>query len=110
MSPISRSRFTSASAGFFCLGGGGGKFQFRPIEIGARSFVLADKLAFCRFSYQQAPPAEIQWTQAWAQPRWPGAIRIEMAPLDEEISRLRPVSVTAQIHVNRYPIFEYFDN
>ena len=34
----------------------------------------------------------------------------KMAPLDEEISRLRPVSVTAQIHVNRYPIFEYFDN
>ncbi len=99
-----------ASVGFFCLSGGGGKFQFRPIEIGQRSFVLADKLAFCRFSYQQAPPAEIQWTQAWAQPRWPGAIRIEMAPLDEEISRLRPVSVTAQIHVNRYPIFEYFDN
>jgi hypothetical protein len=94
-----------ASAGFFCLGA----HQYRPIETGSRSFVLADKLAFCRFSYQEAPPAKVQWTVEWTLPRWPGGIRIEMAPLDEEISRLRPVSVTAQIHVNRYPIFEYVD-
>jgi hypothetical protein len=98
-----------ASAGFFCLGGGPGAFVFRPIEIGPRSFVLADRLAFCRFSYQSAPPTHVEWTPAWKLPRWPGAIRIEMAPVDEEISRLRPVSVTARIHVNRYPIFEYGD-
>jgi hypothetical protein len=42
-------------------------------------------------------------------PRWPGAIRVEMAPLDEGGPRLRPVSVTAWIHVNRYTIFEYVD-
>jgi hypothetical protein len=32
-----------------------------------------------------------------------------MEPLDEGGPRLRPVSVTARIHVNRYPIFEYVD-
>jgi hypothetical protein len=42
-------------------------------------------------------------------PRWPGAIRIEMGPIDEGGVRLRPISVTARIHVTRYPIFEYGD-
>ena len=99
------------SAGFFCLGPGADGFRFRPIEIGPQSFVLADRLAFCRFSYQERPPApaEAKWTPAWILPRWPGAIRVEMGPLDDEISRLRPVTVTAQIHVNRFPIFEYGD-
>jgi type II secretory pathway pseudopilin PulG len=105
-----------ASAGIFCLGkgpdplSGVDSFRFRPIEIGARSFVLADRLAFCRFTYQETPPppAPVKWTPSWVLPRWPGAIRIEMGPIDEG-ARLRPVSVTARIHVNRYPIFEYGD-
>jgi len=97
------------SAGFFCLTRGREAFLFRPIEVGPRSFVLADRLAFCRFSYQEPPPSPALWKLVWTAPKWPAAIRIEMAPLDEEISRLRPVSVTAQIHVNRYPIFEYGD-
>ena len=73
--------------------------------------MLADRLAFCRFSYQEKPPApaDPKWTTVWIAPRWPTAIRIEMGPLDEEISRLRPVTVTAQIHVNRFPVFEYGD-
>lgn len=98
-----------ASAGYFCIGGGEGNFNFRPIETGPRSFVLADKLEFCRFSYQQGPPAPVIWKTVWKNPRWPGALRIEMAPLDGDTTRLRPVSVTAQIHVTRYPIFEYYD-
>jgi prepilin-type N-terminal cleavage/methylation domain-containing protein len=100
-----------ASAGFFCLGKTPEGFLFRPIEIGSRSFVLADRLAFCRFTYQDAPPppAPVKWTPVWVLPRWPGAIRIEMAPLDEGGPRLQPVSVTARIHVTRYPIFEYGD-
>jgi type II secretory pathway pseudopilin PulG len=99
------------SAGFFCLGPGADGFRYRPIEVGPRSFVLADRLAFCRFSYQEKPPApaDVKWTAIWTLPRWPAAIRIEMAPLDEDISRLRPITVTAQIHVNRFPIFEYAD-
>jgi prepilin-type N-terminal cleavage/methylation domain-containing protein len=100
-----------ASAGFFCLGKGAESFLFRPIEIGAQSFVLADRLAFCRFTYQETPPppTPVKWTPSWVLTRWPGAIRIEMTPLDEGGTRLRPVSVTAKIHVNRYPIFEYGD-
>jgi hypothetical protein len=98
------------SAGFFVLGKAD-RFIFRPIEIGPQSFVLADRLSFCRFSYQETPPppAPMRWTTSWVLPRWPGAIRIEMGSLDEESFRLRPLSVTAQIHVNRYTIFDYVD-
>jgi hypothetical protein len=32
-----------------------------------------------------------------------------MGPLGDEIFRLRPVSVTARIHVNRPPVFDYVD-
>jgi hypothetical protein len=84
------------SAGIFCLTSGSQGAQFRPIEVGPQSFVLADKLAFCRFVYQEIPPppAPIRWTPLW---------------VDENITRLRPVTVTAQIHVSRFPIFEYVD-
>ena len=97
------------SAGFFCLGPGSDGFHFRAIEIGPRSFVLADRLAMCRFSYQDKlpGPADPKWTVLWTQPRWPAAIRVEMAPLDDDISRLRPLTVTAQIHVNRLPYADY---
>ena len=101
-----------ASAGIFCLSKGPQGGSFRPIEVGPQSFVLADKLAFCRFMYQEIPPppAPIRWTPVWTlADRWPGAIRVEMGPLDENISRLRPVTVTAQIHVSRFPIFDYVD-
>ena len=99
------------SAGFYVMGPSSTGFQFRPIEIGARSFVLADKLAFCRFSFQVRPPGTTQmaWTTQWTEPFWPAAIRVEMGPLDEDIARLRPLSVVAQIHVNRNPILDYDD-
>src|SRR5262249_54343317 len=85
-----------ASAGFFCLG----RFLFRPIEVGPRSFVLADKLSYCHFAFQNAPPppAPGEWRTTWDVDHWPSAIRIDMAPLDDDIIRLRPLPVTAQIH------------
>jgi general secretion pathway protein J len=105
-----------ASAGFFCLGPGSPGYRFRPIEVGPGSFVLADKLAFCRFSYLETPPAPAPavWTPLWGQaigqpPSWPSAIRVEMGPLDSDIVRLRPVTVTARIHVNRRPMVTYGD-
>jgi type II secretory pathway pseudopilin PulG len=100
-----------ASAGFFCLGPGPDRFLYRPIEVGPSSFVLADKLKFCRFSYQErAPnPKELVWTDVFRSLRWPTAVRIEMGPLDEDIARLRPVTVTAQMRVNRFAEFEYAD-
>ncbi len=113
-----------ASAGFFCLGRGSDPvtgadgYRFRPIETGPGSFVLADKLQFCQFSFlsNPPPPAPPEWMAGWTsgppggpQLRWPGAIRVEMGLLDPQISRLRPTTVTARIHVNSQPMFEYVD-
>jgi len=73
---------------------------FAPVQAGPNSFVLADKLAYCRFSYftipldRNLPP---QWTPSWSYSGWPYAVRIEMAPIEPDPSRLQPITVTAPI-------------
>jgi hypothetical protein len=104
------------SAGAFCLGPGqdpelGVQTQrFIPIVVGPRSFVLADHLAYCRFSYLGTLPNKDveQWSPAWIPiNRWPLGIRIEMASLDTDAGRLKPLTVTAPVHVNRDPDYQY---
>jgi len=104
------------SAGAFCLGPGqdpelGVQTQrFIPIVVGPRSFVLADHLAYCHFSYLGPLPNKEteQWSPAWIPiNRWPLGIRIEMASLDTDAGRLKPLTLTAPVHVNRDPNFEY---
>jgi len=78
--------------------------QMIPTPPEAQTFVLADKLAYCRFSYYSPsammyePPA---WRPEWAAKGWPLAIRIEMAPETIDPSRLQPITVTAPIRVRR---------
>ena len=85
---------------------------FAPVQAGPNSFVLADKLAYCRFSYftipldRSLPP---HWTPNWTIAGWPFAVRIEMAPLDPDPSRLQPITVTAPIHIHRSPEIQYVD-
>jgi len=106
------------SAGVFCLGLGpdpesGIPMQrFRPISVGPGSFVLADRLAYCRFSFLGIDPVKNveQWLPAWILPKWPAGIRIEMASLDTDLANLKPVMVTAAVHVNRDPALEYADD
>jgi len=80
---------------------------FRPINAGPRSFVLADKLSICRFLYLSAappgtpPPGGDTWRNRWTDDDWPLAIRVEMAPLEENPSRLRPLTVTAPVRIVR---------
>lgn len=95
------------TASVFCPAGG----IIPPIQSGPRSFVLADKLAACRFIYQEGLPAPARavWVDQWKAQRWPRAVRVEMAPIDEDSARLRPMTVTALLHVDRYPIFDYVD-
>ncbi|HVP46005.1 MAG TPA: prepilin-type N-terminal cleavage/methylation domain-containing protein [Bryobacteraceae bacterium] len=106
------------SAGVFCLGPGpdpesGVLMQrFLPISVGPGSFVLADKLAYCRFSFLGIDPAKNieRWLPAWIFPKWPAGIRIEMASLDEDVANLKLVTVTAAVRVNRDPALEYADD
>jgi prepilin-type N-terminal cleavage/methylation domain-containing protein len=106
-----------AGAGSLCLGlapdptSGFAVPQFRPIETSPTSFVLADKLAYCRFSYlgPAPPPAFDAWRPNWIFKRWPIAIRVEMASLEADPSRLHPVTITVPLHVDRDPVFKYED-
>lgn len=104
--------FGPMSAGFFCVGpAGGAGMRYTPVEAGVGSFVLADSLAYCKFSYLTplAPPMVAEWRQMWLLARWPLGVRIEMAPFADDASRLRPVTITERIQVNRAPEIEYAD-
>jgi len=102
-------------AGQFCAGFGPDPATgiqgplFVPIQIGAGSFVLADKLAFCRFSFRDtAPPPDLfKWIVRWVKPVLPSAVRIEMAPLNPDAGRLTPVTLTVPVRVNRRPLENY---
>jgi prepilin-type N-terminal cleavage/methylation domain-containing protein len=96
-------------AGQFCAASGPGA-AFIPIQTGPTSFVLADKLAYCRFSFRELlpPPESARWVPIWTQQRLlPNAIRIEMAPIDPSAARLEPVTLTMPVHVTRLPMEDY---
>ena len=95
-------------AGRFCTG----PRQFVPVNAGALSFVLADKLAYCRFGYLMpaaGPGQAPQWKQVWTAQTWPLAVRIDMAPLEADPSRVQPISVVAPVMVHRSPEIRYED-
>ncbi len=78
--------------------------RFAPVTSGAQSFLLADKLSYCRFTYlepRNVPPLRL-WRPDWEnQQRLPLGVRIEMAPLDNAPSELHVTTVTMPFHVNR---------
>ena len=80
--------------------------RYKPVEAGANSFVLADRLAFCRFSYLVIvpnPPYQL-WQSAWIQQqRLPLGVRVEMSPLDITNNDLHISTVTIPLRVNRIP-------
>jgi len=95
-------------AGQYCLGGN----KFPPVVAGPKSFVLADKLAMCRFVYQfqpQSPFAPRVWAAEFPGPYWPTAVRIEMAALEPDLAKLQPLTVTAPLRIHRRPEIPYGD-
>ena len=89
-----------------------GAVNFVPVVPGPQSFVLADRLEYCRFAYLEPkfePPFQI-WRPDWVQPRLlPQGIRIDMAPLDATPPDLHVSSVTVPLNVNRIPETIYAD-
>ena len=111
---VNETQYTGpATAGSKCIGPGErGAMQFYPPQPNATSFVLADKLAYCRFRYLtpgERPGDAATWHPEWARKGWPLAIRVEMAPLEPNPSRLQPISVTAPIYIYRSPDLQYAD-
>ncbi len=79
--------------------------QFPPPQPSPASFVLADRLARCRFLYlEDLAAASAEWKPAWTRPDlWPAAIRIEMAGLDPAGAALPPLTFTGPFRQNRLP-------
>ena len=91
----------------FCGGG-----SFRAGVAMPQSFVLADRLAYCRISYQEIDPTTYMggnWVPQWTHPNLPAAVHVDMAPLIPDPARLPLVSVTAPIHVTRDVMGSYAD-
>jgi prepilin-type N-terminal cleavage/methylation domain-containing protein len=89
-----------------------GTVHYVPVTPGPQSFVLADHLAYCRFSYLVPKPEEPfqAWMPDWiTRDRLPLGIRIEMAPLESNSNGLHPSTLVAALHVNRTPGFFYAD-
>jgi len=99
-------------AGLYCIGmgaspgGGPPGPRFAPINTGPDSFVLVDKLAYCRFSFRDPrnPGDSPVWVDRWVKQVLPSAIRIDMAPLAPDLGRLQPVTLTIPVHVTRLPM------
>ena len=65
------------------------------------SFILADRLTECRFSYRRREPGSAAegWFAVWTFPDWPSGIRIDMAPAKQQANQIQPTSVFAPILV-----------
>ncbi len=96
-----------ASAGAACVGmmpGADGLIgRFRPVEVGPKAFVLADKLSRCVFAYKEEmdqPPYEL-WRPDWKLRKFPAAVRIDMAPLQQDGAKLEVLPVTVSLRITR---------
>jgi prepilin-type N-terminal cleavage/methylation domain-containing protein len=82
------------------------------VEITPASLIVADRLASCSFSYREtipdAPPSE-KWLPGWDRPDLPGAVRIEMTPLDVNQAVLPVMNVTVPIRITRQVRYPYGD-
>lgn len=79
---------------------------WRPVIAGARSFVLADKLARCQFMYKEEtdPNRPDLWVPKWGRDFVPAAVRIDWAPLEPDPSRLQVPPVTLPFRPRRNPL------
>ena len=102
-----------ASAGRFCIGPGGPETGplFHPVQIGPQSFVLADRLADCRFAYlrQGRQPGVREWVSLWAERTFPLAIRIDLRTVEADAARVPLLSMVAPVRVNGIPGLDYVD-
>jgi hypothetical protein len=83
--------------------------RYRPVQIGPGSFVLADRLSQCQFFYKLEldDPNQDRWLPRWVRAERPAAVRIDMAPLEPDPSKLHVPSITARFRVDRDPTVEY---
>jgi prepilin-type N-terminal cleavage/methylation domain-containing protein len=73
----------------------------QPFQTMQTSFILADRLSECRFSYRRREPGTVAegWFPVWTYSDWPSGIRIDMAPSTLQRNQIQPTSVVAPILV-----------
>lgn len=80
---------------------------------GGTTYVLADHLAYCHFSYHEPYDPntflETPWLLLWTKPMLPAGVRIEMQPTAPESGGLSVLGVTVPIMVDRDPRLVYDD-
>jgi len=81
--------------------------------VSGESYVLAEHLAYCRFSYHepynQNRFIETPWLPLWDKPLLPAGVRIEMRAAVPDTGGLSVLGVTVPIQVNRDPRMVYVD-
>lgn len=97
-----------------CLGivtdSNGSRPRFRPVQASPSSFILADKLASCRFLYRELIPNAQpdvnpeKWVAQWVKPGLPTAIRVEMTPLEAGPGSLHVMTVTSPVRLTVDPL------
>jgi general secretion pathway protein J len=105
------STFQSSCLGMAPLPNGGLQIQLAPPQLSPNTFILADQLAHCRFSYQREVPGSTrrEWVPVWREKELPYAIRFDMAPLRPDPSRAQFRTLTLPVRVNRNPFLPYED-
>ena len=78
------------------------------------AYVLADRLAYCRFSYHEPYDinafVETDWLPLWNRQLLPAAVRIEMQPAGPVAGGLPQLGLTVPLHVTRDPLAQYEDH
>jgi len=84
---------------------------FGPVEARPSSFVLADRLRECRFSYQfrDVRTGAREWTPSWVFATLPLSIRIEMTPLEPDPSNPQMKTLALPVRVDLGPTEAYPD-
>jgi prepilin-type N-terminal cleavage/methylation domain-containing protein len=102
--------FNPLSAGVLCFQrfdeslGGRPFLAFAPPQPTPNSFVLADRLERVSFAYRELLSIEPweRWTDRWTDPSaFPDAVRLDMAPLPGDSTRIPPVSLFMRIPITR---------
>lgn len=78
----------------------------------ASAFVLADRLAFARFAYQERDAQTgfgAKWLTGWSAVYLPAAVRVELAEADPLASRIPQGPVTVPLHTSERPGEDYAD-
>ncbi|MBC8167553.1 MAG: prepilin-type N-terminal cleavage/methylation domain-containing protein [Bryobacteraceae bacterium] len=85
---------------------------WRPVTPSPQSYVLADRLARCQFSFKEETlpdkPSDF-WHSHWPKEFTPAAVRIDMAPLLSDPAHIQLPPVVAPFRVTRLPLSEYSD-